>query len=85
MKVCHTFVFLKKFLEDISPFVGPQITLFWTSGDVSSGLQSQSGQPYSCLAEVYVLYIFLRFTFGVTPVDFLVANMTAELISSTHL
>ena len=29
-------------------FVGPLIRLFWTSGDVSSGYQSQSGQPYSC-------------------------------------
>ena len=31
-------------LEDMSPFfVGPLIPLFWTSGDVSSGFQSQSG------------------------------------------
>ena len=28
-------------------FVGPLIPLFWTSGDVSSGFQSQSGQPFS--------------------------------------
>ena len=34
--------------------MGPLILLFWTSGDVSSGFQSQSGQPYMHLAEVYV-------------------------------
>ena len=29
--------------------MGPLIPLFWTSSDVSSGFQSQSGQPYSHL------------------------------------
>ena len=38
-------------------FVGPLIPVFWTSGDVSSRFQSQSGQPYSHLVEVYVLYV----------------------------
>ena len=33
----------------MSPFMGPLIPLFWTSGDISSGFQSQSGQPYSSL------------------------------------
>ena len=33
------------------PFVGPQITLFWTSGDASAGSQSQNRQPYLHLAE----------------------------------
>ena len=37
--------------------MGPLILLFWTSGDVSSGFQSQSGQPYLRLAEAYVLYV----------------------------
>ena len=40
-------VFLKKFLEDRCPFLGPLVPLFWISGDVSSGFQSQSGLPYS--------------------------------------
>ena len=36
------------FLENTSPFfVGPLKPLFWISSDVSSGFQSQSGQPYS--------------------------------------
>ena len=47
--------FFKKFLEDISPFAGPLIPLFWTSGNFS-WFQSQSGQSYSCLAEAYVLH-----------------------------
>ena len=34
------------------------IILFQTSGDVSSGFQNQSGQPYSrFLAEVYLIYM----------------------------
>ena len=50
-------VFFLKFLLDTCPFVGPLIPLFWTSGDVSSGFQSQSGQPHLNLAEVYMIYI----------------------------
>ena len=46
-----------KILEDMSPFCVTLIPLFWTSGDVSSGFQSQSGQPYSNLVEGYVLHV----------------------------
>ena len=43
--------------------MGPLIPLFWTSGDVSSGFQSHSGQPYSHLAEAYVnIYILVPTT-----------------------
>ena len=51
--------FLKKILEDINLFffVGPLIPLLWTSGDVSSGFQSQGGQPYLCFVEAYMLYV----------------------------
>ena len=38
-------------------FLGPLIPLFWTSGNVSPGFHSQSGQPYSHLTEVYVLHV----------------------------
>ena len=38
-------------------FMGPLIPLFWTSDDVSSGFQSQSGQPYLHLVEAYVIYV----------------------------
>ena len=60
-----------------SPFCGALIPLFWTSGDVSSGLQSQSGQPYLHLAQAYVLHIHLSFNYGATPADLLAANMSA--------
>ena len=36
-------------------FMGPLILLYWTSANVSSGFHSQSGQPYSLLAEAHVL------------------------------
>ena len=45
------------FVEDISPFCGTTDTPVWTSGEVPYGFQSQSGQPYLCLAEAYVLHI----------------------------
>ena len=38
--------FLKTFLADTCPILGPLIPLFWISGDISSGFQSQSGLPY---------------------------------------
>ena len=44
-------------LVDTRPFVGPMMPLFWTSGDISSGFQSQSGQIYLHFVEVYVMYI----------------------------
>ena len=49
--------FFLKNLEDISLFVGSLIPLFWTSGDVLSRFESQSGQPYLCLAMVHVLHV----------------------------
>ena len=49
--------FLKTFWRRSVLFVGPLIPLFWTSGDISFGCQSQSGQPYSHLVEAYVLHI----------------------------
>ena len=62
------FFLKKKYLENISPFCGVTDTpLFWTSRGVSSGFQSQSGQPYSRLAEgncllLTILWLFLSFT-----------------------
>ena len=37
--------------------MGPLIHLFWTSCHVSFGFQSQSGQPYSRLAEACVVQV----------------------------
>ena len=51
------FYFIYFFGGHKSFFMVALIPLFRTSGDVSSEFQSQSGQPYSSLAEVYVLHI----------------------------
>ena len=58
--------------------MGPLIALFWTSGDVLSGFQSQSGRSVCDVG-------YLRFTSGVTPANLLAASIAAELISSTYL
>ena len=63
--------FFPKIFGGDKSFVWPLILLFWTSGDVSSGFQSQSGQPDLCLIE--------------TPADLLVASMAAKLFSSMYL
>ena len=43
-------LFFYKFLEDINPFVGSLISLFWTSADVSSGF----GNGHVKLLDVHV-------------------------------
>ena len=53
----YSFFFKKIFWRTWVLFLGPLIPLFWTSGDVSSGFQSQSGQPYSSCVEAYMLYV----------------------------
>ena len=60
------FVFFKIFCRTQVLFVGPLIPLFWTSGDVCPGFQSQGGFP--CLhASLPPHNGFLRFTSSVTP------------------
>ena len=39
------------------PIVGPLVPLFWISGNVSSGFQSQSGFCFIHIAEANVMYI----------------------------
>ena len=50
-------IILKKLEGISSPFCGATDIPFWTSGDVSSGFQSQNRQPFSCLAEACVLHV----------------------------
>ena len=72
------FLFFLKFLLDTCPFVGPLIPLFWTSGDVSSGFQSQSG---FCLIQTCggVRNIHsLRFTSGATHLPVYNASIAAS-------
>ena len=49
-------VFILNFWRTEVLLVEPLILLVWTSGDGSSGFQSQTGQPYSCLVEAYILH-----------------------------
>ena len=67
--------------------MGPLIPLFWTSGDVSYGFQSQNGFCLICTWQRHMSNITcsLRLTSGATPADLLVASMAAEPISSTYL
>ena len=44
-------------LEDISLFCGATDTPGLASGEISFRFQNQSGQPYSLLVQVYVIYI----------------------------
>ena len=46
--------------------MGPLIPLFWTSGDVCPGFQSQGGS-FVC----FLTCVILRFTSGATPADFI--------------
>ena len=55
--VCPIYVSFFKKLLDTCPFLGLLIPLFQTSGDISHGFQSQSGQPYSHLVEAYMIYV----------------------------
>ena len=65
----------------MSFFGGPLAPLFWISGDVSSGFQSQSELPYShCGGECNVC--FPRSTSGATLADLLAAG--AQPVLSPH-
>ena len=45
------------FLENISLFVGPLIPLFWTSGDICPGFQSQGGS-LACLCSIPQIHLW---------------------------
>ena len=81
--VSFFFFFFLKFLADTCPFLGPLVPLFWISGDISSGFQSQSGFcliRYFCGGECNVHSP--RFTSGATLADLLVAG--AQPVTSPH-
>ena len=62
-------------------FFGPLVPLFWISGDISSGFQSQSGLPYShCGGKDNVCSP--RSTSGATLANLLVAG--AQPVLSQH-
>ena len=77
------FLFFLKFLADTCPFLGPLVPLFWISGDISSGFQSQSGFcliRYFCGGECNVHSP--RFTSGATLANLLAAG--AQPVTSPH-
>ena len=76
------FFFFLKFLADTCPFLGPLIPLFWISGDVSSGFQSQSGLPYSHCGCKYNVHS-PRSTSSATLADLLAAGTQPVLSPHT--
>ena len=77
------FFFFLKFLADTCPFWGPLVPLFWISGNVSSGFQSQSGFcliHYFCGGKCNVHSP--RFTSVATLADLLAAG--AQPVTSPH-
>ena len=73
--------FVFKFWRTQVLFVGPLIPLFWTSGDVCPGFQSQGGSLFVC----FLTCVILRFISGSTPANLLVTSMVTNPFRSTHL
>ena len=76
--------FKKKFWRTWVLFVGPLISLLWTSGDIWPGFQSQVGS-LTCLLLSPVCNGFLRFNSGVTPANLLAARMAACHVLYMHV
>ena len=65
--------------------MGPLIPLFWTSGDFSSGFQSQEWAAFFAFGRGIHVTSSSKFTSGVTPVILFTVSMAAELFSSMYL
>ena len=57
--------------------MGPLVPLFWTSGDVYSGLSKTGWIPYLCACSP-TRDGFLRFISGVAPAELLMPSIVAE-------
>ena len=67
-------------------FVGPLIPLFWTSGNVSPGFQSQGGSLTCVLCHLCAINSeFLRFTSSGKPADCIEVSMAAKPFRSRYL
>ena len=80
----ESFSFFFKVFGDTCPFLGPLVPLFWISGDISSGFQSQSG---FCLIRYFIYggecnVHSPRFTSGATIANLLVAGV--QPVTSPH-
>ena len=65
-------------------FVSPLIPLYWTSGDISTGFQSQIGQPYSHWWRLSY-YTFPEINLWCDTCQLLRSQHGSWAISSTHL
>ena len=77
-------IFLQNFWRKQVFFVGPLISLFWTSGDICPGFQSQGGS-LAWKASSTACNAFLRFTSGATPANLLTASMAAGRVPYQHV
>ena len=76
------FFFLSFFGGHMCPILGPLVPLFWISGNVSSGFQSQSGLPYlHCRGKRNACS--LRSASGATCADLLAAGLPPVLSPHT--
>ena len=67
------------FLADACPCLGPLVPLFWISGDVSSGFQSQSG---FCL--IYIASSWQSVLWGVKQVHIFPKDITGTSEAQTR-
>ena len=59
-------------------YLGALVPLFWISGDILSGFQSQSGFCLICFCKGKCNECSLRSTSGATPTDLLTVVITAS-------
>ena len=88
MQVCKFVpleLFLKNFWRTWVLFVGPLIPLFWTSGDVCPGFQSQGGSLVCMLPCLHTTDASDSQVSGVTPADLLVASKAANCVSNMRV
>ena len=67
------------------PILEPLILLFQTSGDISSGFQSQSRKPYSQFGGGVCGICSVRFTCGATPLPVHMASIVAGYFPHIHV
>ena len=89
----HMYFF--QFLEDTSPFCGALIPLFCTSGDVSSGFQSQSGfclkasshrddkSIFLCCCYCRHKWVQYQFMMATSAVGVMVTNWSVHIVTAS--
>ena len=87
--MCISFLFIYFFFFTVFfgghihvSYFGPLVPLFWISGDISSGFQSQSGFCFICFCRSKCNVHSLRSTSGAKPTNLLIASMAAGHFST---